>query len=311
MDVVSGFLEGPRARGAFVLRSVLAPPWSLQVQDEAPLTVVAVVRDHAWVRFDDGDAVRLVPGDVALFRGPEPYVVASGPGVAPQVVIQPGGHCEDLEGNSVATAMELGVRTWGNDAGGSSVMLIGTYETDGEVSGRLLAALPRLAVVADVERPLIDLLGAEIQRDAPGQQVVLDRLLDLVLVAALRAWFARPDGEAPAWFRADGDPVVGPALRLLHHDPTRPWTVASIAAAVGVSRAVLARRFHELVGEPPMTYLTNWRLALAADLLRDPAATVGGVAAQVGYTSPFTFSTAFKRVYGASPSAHRASGRAA
>jgi len=284
---------------------VLAPPWSLRIQDEAPLTVIAVVRDCAWIRFDDGETGRLDPGDVALCRGPEPYRVAADPGLAPQIVVQPGGHCEDLDGNSVAVAMALGVRTWGNAADGSSVMLIGTYQNDGEVSARLLAALPRLAVVSNVERPLIDLLGSAVQRDEAGQQVVLDRVLDLLLVAALRAWFARPAGEPPAWFRADGDPVVGPALRLLHDDAARPWTVGTLASAVGVSRAVLARRFHDLVGEPPMTYLTNWRLALAADLLREPAATVGGVAAQVGYTSPFTFSTAFKRVYGVSPSIHR------
>lgn len=306
VDIVSGFLDGPRAHRAFVLRSVLAPPWSMRIQDEAPLTVVAVVHDHAWVRFDDGESARLEPGDIGIFRGPEPYVVAGDAATEPQIVIHPGGHCTDLDGNSLATAMSLGVRTWGNSASGSSVMLIGTYQTDGEVSARLLGALPRLAVVPAGEDPLIALLGAEIQRDEQGQQGVLDRLLDLILVTSLRSWFARPDGDAPPWFRADDDPIVGPALRLLHHDPAHPWSVASLARAVGTSRAVLARRFHDLVGEPPITYLTKWRMALAADLLRDPSASVGGVAVAVGYTSPFTFSAAFKRIYGTSPSAHRA-----
>ena len=99
---------------------------------------------------------------------------------------------------------------------------------------------------------------------------------------------------------------MGPALALLHDDPARPWTVGGLASEVGVSRAGLARRFTELVGAPPMTYLSGWRLALAADLLREPGATVSGVARQVGYQSPFTFSTAFKRRYGQSPSEHRA-----
>src|SRR5262249_25169974 len=94
-------------------------------------------------------------------------------------------------------------------------------------------------------------------------------------------------------------------LRLLHNNPAHPWTVAALAAEVGVSRAALARRFTELVGEPPMAFLTGWRLALAADLLLEPDATVGAVARPVGYTSPFTFSTAFKRRYGVSPQAHR------
>ena len=91
----------------------------------------------------------------------------------------------------------------------------------------------------------------------------------------------------------------------MHNDPAHPWTVASLAAETGVSRAALARRFHDLVGEPPMTFLTGWRLALAADLLREPDATVGAVAQKVGYGSPFALSTAFKRVRGISPQEHR------
>ena len=83
---------------------------------------------------------------------------------------------------------------------------------------------------------------------------MLDRLLDLLLIAVLRAWFARPEAQAPGWYRAHGDPVVGPALRLLHNSPAEPWTVAGLAKEIGVSRAALARRFNELVGEPPMAY---------------------------------------------------------
>lgn len=291
-----------------MLRSVLEPPWALRIEDEAPLTTVALVRGTASVTFADGERAQLGPGDIALFRGPEHYVVADAPGTQPQIVVHPGGHCTDLDGNSLHDLMALGVRTWGNRVDGATVMLTGTYETDGEVSDRLLDALPRLAIVPSGawDSPLIELLATEIQRDEPGQQVVLDRLLDLLLVATLRAWFTRPGVEPPSWFRAEGDPVVGPALRLLHHEPERRWTVASLAAAVGVSRAALARRFTEVVGEPPMTYLTSWRMALAADLLRDPSTTVGRVARAVGYTSPFTFSTAFKRVYGQSPTTYRA-----
>ncbi|SCF46076.1 Helix-turn-helix domain-containing protein [Micromonospora marina] len=114
------------------------------------------------------------------------------------------------------------------------------------------------------------LLAAEIVKDDPGQEAVLDRLLDLLLIAALREWFARPGAAAPAWYRAYADPVVGRALRMLHHDPARPWTVASLAAEVGMSRAALARRFTASVGEPPVSYLTGWRLALAADRLSAP-----------------------------------------
>jgi AraC-like DNA-binding protein len=92
----------------------------------------------------------------------------------------------------------------------------------------------------------------------------------------------------------------------MHSKPAHPWTVASLATEIGVSRAAFSRRFHELVGEPPMTFLTGWRLALAADLSCERDATVGMVAEKVGYSSPFALSTAFKRVRGLSPQEHRA-----
>jgi AraC-like DNA-binding protein len=256
---------------------------------------------------DTTEARRLHAGDVAIVRGPAPYTVADEPNSTPSVVILPGQHCVTPDGESLAESMHLGVRTWGNSRVGSAMMLTGTYTTDGEISQRLLDALPELIVLRrDAWRsPLVDLLAEEIVKDDPGQEVVLDRLLDLLLIAALRAWFARPEAATPAWYQLHRDPVVGRALRILHNEPALAWTVAGLAAEVGVSRAALARRFHELVGEPPMTYLTGWRLALAADLLREPGATVNAVARRVGYNSPFTFSTAFKRSYGVSPSVHR------
>ncbi len=300
MDAVAGLLDGPRARGAFLLRSTLDPPWSLWVQDEAPLTVVAVLRGHAWIVPAGGGPARLSAGDVAIARGPEPYLVADDPATPVQAVIQPGGRCTTPEGQDVKLMDFVGVRTWGNALDGETIMLTGTYQLEGEVSGRLLRALPQL-LVQTIESPLIGLLADEIVKDAPGQEAVLDRLLDLLLIATLRARFARPDAAAPGWYRASADPIVGPALRMLHHDPAAPWTVARLATATGVSRAALARRFNDLVGEPPMSFLTGWRIALAADLLLEPGATVGSVAPQVGYGSSFALSTAFKRVRGVSP----------
>jgi AraC-like DNA-binding protein len=284
MDAVAGLLDGPRARGAFLLRSVLDPPWSLRIQDEAPLTLVAVSRGHAWIVPAAGARVRLAAGDVAILRGPDPYVVADDPATAPQVIIFPGQRCETADGHEVKAMGDLGVRTWGNSASGGTVLLTGTYMLAGEVSQRLLRALPPLLVVGGDtwDSPLVPLLAEEIVKDEPGQEAVLDRLLDLLLIAILRAWFARPEADAPAWYRAHADPVVGPALRLLHNSPAEPWTVASLAKATGISRAALARRFNELVGEPPMTFLTGWRIALAADLLLEPGATIASVAEQVG-----------------------------
>jgi AraC-like DNA-binding protein len=307
--MLTSLLDGPRARGAFLLRALLEPPWSVRIQDEAPLSLVAVVRGGAVVTLDGGAApVALGAGDVAVLAGGDPYVFADAAATPPQVVIHPGEVCTTPAGEPVSDAYDLGVRTWGNSPSGSTVLLIGTYHLDTEVSRQLLRALPPLAVTSAVGSPLVTLLDAEISRDDPGQEAVLDRLLDLLLIAALRAWFARPDAAAPAWYRAHADVVVGPALRLIQHNPARPWTVAALAAQVGVSRAALARRFTDLVGEPPMAHLTNWRLTLAADLLREPDATIGAVARQVGYGSSFALSTAFKRVRGVSPREHRAAG---
>ncbi|HZF90365.1 AraC family transcriptional regulator [Streptomyces sp.] len=307
MDALAALLAGPRARGAFLIRACFDPPWAVRVADRAPLTVMVMARGDAWITPETGEPVRLAAGELVIARGPAPYTCADHPGTAPQALILPGGACHHPDGRPLNGTMDLGVRTWGDRLDGSAVMLIGTYLWPGEVGGRLLDTLPPLlSLTADVwDCPLTTLLAEEIVRDAPGQDVVLDRLLDLLVIAALRAWFARPEAEPPGWYRALADPVAGRALRLMQDDPAHPWTVAALAAKAGVSRAALARRFTELVGEPPMTYLTGRRLALAADRLRDTDHTLEAIARQVGYGSAFTLSTAFKRRYGVSPQGFR------
>lgn len=239
-------------------------------------------------------------------RGPGHYVVADDPATAPRVVVHPGQRCTTLAGEPLELALALGVRSWGNDPGGETILLTGTYASVGAVGQRLLRTLPeRLLLPAEAgERALVELLAREVTRDTPGQDAVLDRLLDLLLIATLRAWLARE--EAPRWSRARADPVVGRALSLLHGDPARRWTVAGLAAATGLSRAAFARRFAELVGEPPMTYLTGWRVDVAADLLRGSEAKLAEIADAVGYGSPFALSAAFKRALGVSPQQYRA-----
>ncbi|WP_181786468.1 AraC family transcriptional regulator [Streptomyces phytophilus] len=307
MDSIAGLLDSPRAHGALMIRALLEPPWSVRVVDRAPLSIVALASGTAWVTYEGAEPVRVGEGEIAIMRGPDPYVFSDDPATAPQAVIHAGGRCETPDGQSLAEELDADVRTWSHGGGGSARMLIGSYENAGEIGARLLDALPRLVVVTKdmCDCPVLPVLEEEIGRNGPAQRVVLDRLLDLLVVAALRAWFARPEARAPGWYRAQGDPVVGRALKLLHNNPAHPWTVAELAVRAGVSRAALARRFAELVGEPPMTYLTGWRLALAADLLREPDATVGAVARRVGYGSPFALSTAFKRVHGVSPQEHR------
>ncbi|MEV6957979.1 AraC family transcriptional regulator [Streptomyces sp. NPDC051207] len=308
MDPLAGLLEGPRARGAFMIRACFDPPWAVRVEDRAPLSVMLMVRGDAWILPETGEPVRLRAGDLTVARGPGAYTCADHPDTEPQALILPGGECSYPDGRSLNGSMDLGVRTWGDRLDGGTVVLIGTYLMRGEIGGRLLDALPPLlTLTSDTwDCPFTPLLAAEIVRDEPGQEVVLDRLLDLLVIAALRAWFARPEAAAPAWYVALADPVVGRALRLIQDDPAHPWTVAALAAKAGVSRAALARRFTALVGRPPVTYLIGWRLALAADRLRGTEDTVAAVARQVGYSTAFALSTAFKRVYGVSPQVYRA-----
>jgi AraC-like DNA-binding protein len=307
MDAVVGLLNGVRARGAFVLRMVLDPPWSMRIQDDAPLTLICQTTGRAAIVGDSTGTVWLEAGDVALTRGTEHYLFADDPSTAPTIVIHPGNRCTTRSGDDLKFEMSLGVRTWGNSASGADRSIVCAYEGHSEVSSRLLDALPTVLVLRahEWDTPLVDLLAAEAGHDGSGQEAYLDRLLDLLLISVLRTSFDRAE-NAPAWWHAEQDPVVGQALRLIYNNPAHPWTVANLAAAVGSSRAAFARRFTELVGEPPIAFVTSWRLAQAADLLRSSQSTIAAVAKQVGYSTPFALSSAFKRAYGVSPNAHRA-----
>ncbi|MEM1262920.1 MAG: AraC family transcriptional regulator [Pseudomonadota bacterium] len=307
MDTLGGLLDAPRARGAFALRTVMRPPWGLRIVAESPLTLIAGISGDVWVVPDNGPPLPLGPGDIAITRAPDHYSVVATPETVPDVVIHPGQQCRDLDGNSLLEAMTHGVRTWGNNPHGSTVFLVGAYEHLSDISDRLLRALPPVLVVSknDWESPLIPLLCEEVVKDEPGQAAILDRLLDLLVTAVLKAWFAQQDDRRPAWWRHQGDRIVDAALRLMHERPGHSWTMASLSKEVGASRASFARRFHDLVGEPPMTFLKNWRMALAADLLSHPDESVTTVASKVGYATPYAFSAAFKRVRGISPQAHR------
>ncbi|MFF7770401.1 helix-turn-helix domain-containing protein [Streptomyces massasporeus] len=147
--------------------------------------------------------------------------------------------------------------------------------------------MPPLAVIeASVGTcPVSPSVFEEIAREEPGQQILLDRTMDLMLITALRAWFTRPGAEIPTWHRAHSDPVVAPALRLLHADPAHPWTLPAPGAKTGASRARLARGFNARAGQPPMTYLRQRCLALAADLVRETDTTLAAVADRVGFAN--------------------------
>ena len=309
MDTLGGLLDAPRARGAFALRAVMREPWSLRIEAESPLTLIAGISSELWVVPDTGEPLRIGPGDIAITRAPDHYTVADSPSTLPSVIVYPGQQCRDLEGNSLIETMTHGVRTWGNDPDGSTVFIVGAYEHLSDISDRLLNVLPPVLLLShqEWESPLIRLLSDEVIKDEPGQAAVLDRLLDLLVTAALKAWFAQQESNRPEWWRHQGDRIIVRALQMIHDQPAHPWTLEKLATACGASRAAFARRFHDLIGEPPMTFLKNWRMALAADFLCQPGETVGTVAEKVGYATPFAFSAAFKRVRGVNPQEHRAS----
>ncbi|MFD8515244.1 cupin domain-containing protein [Streptomyces antimycoticus] len=324
MDAFSDLIRGVRAHGSLFGSSTLSPPWALHFVDGAPLTLCTVLTGAGWIVPEHGPPEPLRARETIVVRGPATFTFVDEVGTRAEPIAC-GEHCATPEQGGTRhrrgwndpggdTGHGLGGDTGdgpgGNpdDGHGATTLIVGAYPVRGEISRRLLDALP---VVLRVDEggtgdPVLDHLAAEVAIDTPGQQVVLDRLLDWMLVCTLREWFDRPGGEPPAWWAAQRDPVVGDALRLLHAEPAAPWTVAALAERTGVSRSTLAKRFADLVGEPPLTYLTRWRMTLAADLLVErKAATIADIARTVGYSDPFGFSAAFKRVRGVNPSEFR------
>ncbi|GAB2486372.1 AraC family transcriptional regulator [Jatrophihabitans fulvus] len=300
MDVLSDLLQRSHARGAAFSRSTVHGPVALEFPGAAPLAVHAIVDGELYLWSDDpAAAVRVIGGDVLLVRD-APHHVGSAPGL-PTVPFL------DVLGPAVSVGRRGRL---GDPADGPAAeFCCGAYLFDGDLSRPLIASLPPLARLRpEAGSPLrqsIDLLVAEMAGDGPGQQALLDRLLDVVLVHALRAWFAQAE-DAPGWFRALDEPGLGDALRAVHGDPAHPWTVVELAGIARQSRSLFARRFAEVVGAPPLQYLTDWRIALAKERLRDTDDGLAAIAADVGYASEFSFASAFKRQVGVAPGRWRA-----
>lgn len=312
MDVLDDLLSGTRARGGVFNLTILDRPWGLDIVDQSPLSLATVLSGEAWVLRPREQPVRMAERDVVVMSGTEPYVVADSPDSRPNVRIHPGGRCEPLPGAPVDYSARLGMRTFGGRPDGESWVVSGTYQRVGDVGSALLGALPPTVLVPAAQvGPVMDLVLEEVRRDRLGQQSVLDRWLDLALITTLRAWFDGLQTRAPGWYRAQEDPVVGHALRLIHDDPAHPWSLHTLSAATGVSRATLSRKFTDVMGVPLMSYLTSWRITLAADQLYDTTDTLSTIARRVGYANAFALSVAFKRVRGISPTAHRKSGASA
>ncbi len=158
---------------------------------------------------------------------------------------------------------------------------------------------------------LLRVLMQEFCERQPGSSSVISRLVDSLFVYVVRAWLASQPACRAGWLGALRDPQIGAALAMMHEDPARAWTVAGVAREVGMSRAALAKRFSEHVGQPPLAYLTRWRMDLAAHQLRESEQRVYAIASRVGYESETAFSKAFSKAYGLAPSRYREQVRAA
>ncbi|MFI6512178.1 AraC family transcriptional regulator [Streptosporangium sp. NPDC050855] len=260
----------------------------------------------------DGTPVVLNAGDVVFLPHGGGYALADGPGTPLN-----GPACDPLsDSRSEDRYASASVGRTGPDGSQAvTVTLCGGYRLDARRAHPLLGDLPEIVHLParlghrPELRAAVDLLGGELDDPRPGVGTVVPALLDMLLLYILRAWFDEQAarGTATGWAAALGDPAIGAALHALHRDPARPWTVQTLGARAGLSRAAFSRRFTSLIGRPPLTYLTWWRMTVAARLLRETDAVLGEVAGRVGYASEFAFAAAFKREYGIAPGAYRRS----
>ncbi|MFI0037341.1 AraC family transcriptional regulator [Streptomyces mutabilis] len=306
MDPLSSLLSGIRAEGSVVSHAVLTAPWSIRFTDDAPLTMLSVLRGGGTLLLSDGTERAVGVGDTAIVRGPAPFRLVDGPTTLdrPHTEYEIACFTPDAE----CTGQELGGIRWGTDPDGATALIVGAYRAFGHRHERLLRALPPVLVInEDVEVcAWLETAAADAARLTAGSQALMDRLLDWALVCTLRNWFDEAGADAPSWYRGLADPVLGPALQAFHGRPAEPWTVASLARQAGVSRALFAKRFTELMGRPPLAYLTECRMADAEALLTDTDLSIAQIAKSVGYADAFGFSAAFKRHKGRSPSTFRA-----
>jgi AraC-like DNA-binding protein len=195
--------------------------------------------------------------------------------------------------------------------GGALTRLVcGAVRFDHPAAGNLVASLPGVIRIEALSAPEIEhmqltlgLIAAETMRPRPGGEAVITRLADVLVIQAIRAWIeTHPDAQT-GWLGALRDPRVGRALALIHADPSRAWTVASLAREAAMSRSAFAARFTELVGQPAMHYLTRLRMEVAVNTLSEDGATVAQLASRLGYRSEAAFARAFKRSVGVAPGA--------
>lgn len=303
MDELSDALAGVRTGRPRSVRTEGRAPWGLRIHPVIGACFHVVLEGQCWLLPAGGTPINLQAGDVVFLKSGRGHGLADDPTtplLAPEKV--------ELEEDVSSPVAQLripgrGVRT---------VLLCGAYQADHGRTHPLLRELPDVIRLSSrVSRhpaltAAVDLLRAEVTAPRAGMHGAVPALIDVLLHYVLRAWIEeQAEGVDNGWTAALGDAAVASVLRRIHEQPGRAWTVESLAAVAGLSRAAFSRRFTKLVGEPPLTYLTRWRMTWACRLLRESDLALSGVAERVGYTSEFAFAKAFKREFGDAPGHYR------
>jgi AraC-like DNA-binding protein len=289
-DPLSEVIALLRPRTVFAKRISGAGRWAVRYSDYGHPSFCATLEGRCRLSVDGERALTLEAGDFLLLPATPGFVLSS---------LEPG-RLERVD-PKVAPAPEGEVRH-GTRGGRPDVRLLGGYFVfDSPDAALLVSLLPAVVHVRGAERlsTLVRLVGEESAERRSGRDLVLTRLVEVLLVEALRA--APGEGAPPGLLRGLADPRLAPALRLLHGQRARAWTVAPLAKAAALSRSAFFERFTRTVGLTPMEYLLAWRMAVAKDLLRRPELGLAEVAGRVGYGSASTFSTAFRRHVGEPP----------
>ncbi|MER6320355.1 AraC family transcriptional regulator [Streptomyces sp. NPDC001581] len=308
MDVLSDVVAVTRTGRPLSAHVRWHAPWGQEfasVPGSAGFQVI--VRGSCWLLPPNAEPVQLGAGDVVFLPHGSGHTLADSPeSLAAASACGPADH--ELYDAYASDSVDRS-----GDGGPVTVVLCGAYELDPSRTHPLLLTLPDLIHLPAHPggrpelRSAVQLLAAELENPRLGTDAIVPALLDTLLLYILRVWFDEQParGATTGWAAALNDPPVTAALHAIHRDPATPWTVAKLAAEAGLSRAPFARRFAMLIGQPPLGYLTWWRMTTAARLLRTSDAPLRSIAVQVGYTSEFAFANAFKRTYGTAPGAYR------
>jgi AraC-like DNA-binding protein len=302
VDVLTDVLETLRARGACYARLDAGAPFGVALAESANAAFHLVLDGTCVLRMDGRGDIEFRGGDLVAIPHGLPHVLVDHPDT-------PTHQLSELLGRDRQpgpASLEIGGR------GVRTTLLCGKIEFEDPVGHPLLGALPAVIVLKGASQGLVEWLeptlrfiASEAGSTQPGAQIVVSRLADVLFIQIVRGHLASVGPAAGGWLGALADAQIGAALGLIHEKPASAWTVKSLAASAGMSRSAFASRFNHLVGEPPLRYLTRWRMQKAQRLLRDGRASLADVAARVGYDSEAAFSKAFKRAAGAAPGAYR------